>query len=692
MPSYRVSWLQIMGWRAWSSATSWALALAAVSGTLAFVVDATRLALARVSVRIVLASGLSAAALAVMLSLVVGTLLAALVAVCDRVSLMGIVGRTLAPLPLVAASAWLANAIMSTNHRQDPGMHLALVAGSALLIAFSLPAAKVRAHRLFRVCTFGLTAGIFLVDAALPRWYYREIHDLMAMVTVAELLILVTPWRRSLRRRRLLRPMVAVVSVSLAILFLVDWVAPGWRPRAREHGLYSGAVARAVRALVDFDRDGFSPVAWGGDCNDFSSARNPLAADGPGLGDMNCNGIDPPKFPTDAQRGLAPPAGEPNLAVGAVDLVVLATIDALRADSLTPRLMPNYCAVGSLGITFERAYSNGTRTAITLPLAQKNYRDGVPLATRLFNAGIKTTAVIADSGLEGTAAIATTYELVVKPDHGRWQGLQATEAALRAIDEAGNNRHFLWIHLYDAHTPYPWIADPPVPTPPGLDPSYARYATGVKNADFAFGELVAGLARRNRLEKTLIIASADHGEAFGEHSMLFHSASTYEPLVHIPLVMAGPGVSPQHSSLLVSQADIFPTVLGTFGMMNPEDEFLGRSWLRLSSAPDAPLHRFVVIRSAFATSGGDVMSPMLAIVHGHHKLAKTLENGITELFNLDDDPGENTDLWPSDPGTGRYLDHSLEMYRDIVGYPADEDLSDMKTYGARMIGPAGEVY
>jgi hypothetical protein len=682
-----------MCWRAWSSATSWVLALATVSATLAFVVDSTRLALARVSVRIVLAGGLSAAALAVMLSLIVGTLLAALVAVCDRISLMGIVGRTLAPLLIVAASAWLANTIMSTNHRQDPGMHLALVVSSTLIIVLSLPASKVRAHRLFRVCTFGLTAGIFLVDAVLPRWYYREIHDLMAMITVAELLILVTPWRRTLRRRRLLRPMVAVVSLSLAILFSVDWVAPGWQPRAREHGLYSGAVARAVRALVDFDGDGFSPVAWGGDCNDFSSARNPLAVDGPGLGDLNCNGIDPPKFPTDAQRGLAPPAGEPNLAPGAVDLVVLATVDALRADSLTPRLMPNYFAAGSLGIAFERAYSNGTRTSITLPLAQKNYRGGEPLATRLFKAGIETTAVIADAGLEGTAAIARTYERVVKPDQGRWQGLQATEGALRALDEAGSNkRHFLWIHLYDAHTPYPWVADPPVPTPPGLDPSYARYATGVKNADFAIGELLAGLARRGRLEKTLIIASADHGEAFGEHNMLFHSASTYEPLVHIPLVMAGPGISPQHCTQLVSQADIFPTVLGAFGLMNPQDEFLGRSWLRLRSAPNAPLHRFVVIRSAFATSGGDVMSPMLAIVHGQHKLAKSLENGITELFNLVDDPGENTDLWPSDPGTGKYLEHSLELYRDIVGYPADEDLSDMKTYGARMIGAAGEVY
>jgi hypothetical protein len=693
VPVYHEPWWRLLWRRASTSAGSWTSALAAVSGTLAFTADAVRVALGGSPTRIVLGAAVSAAALAVVLSLVVGPALAGLIALCDRVSLIPLVGRLLAPVPILAVAAASAFELTAVHHRQDPEMRMAMVVAAALVIGLSLPAAREKAHRLTRVVVIGLTGGIFLIDATLPRWYYREIHDLLAMVTMAEIVIMVTPWRRTLRRKRLFRKLTAAVVLSLAVLFSVDWAVPGWRPRAREYGVYSGVLGRAARALVDIDGDGFSPIAWGGDCDDLSSRRNPMAVDAPGKGDLNCNGIDPPRHPTEAQRGLATAAGDPNLAPGSVDLVVLATIDALRWDSLRPQLMPHYSTLGSRGVTFDRAYSNGTRTAVSLPLAQKNHRLGVALATRLLAAGIKTTAVIADHQMMGTAAIASTYERVLVPRDGRWQGLEATDHALRAIDEAKGSPHFLWIHYYDAHSPYPSIAASPVPTPGPLHSSYANYATGVAAGDFAFGELVAGLSRRGLLGRTVIIATTDHGEAFGEHSMLFHSASTYETLVHIPMIIAAPGLAPQHYRHLVSLADVFATVLGAFGMAGPDDEFLGRSWLRLRQAPDQPLHKFVVIRSAFAASGSDVLSPMLAVVHGSYKLSKTFENGITELYDVATDPSENEDLWPSQPDIGRHLELALETYRDIIGYPADEEIFDMKNnFGVRRLNPMGEIY
>lgn len=693
VPVYYEPWWRVLWRRAKTSAGSWTSALAAVSGTLAFTADAVRVALGGSPTRIVLGAAVSAAALAVLLSLVVGPTLAGLIALCDRVSLIPFVGRLLAPLPILAVAAGAAFGLTVVHHRQDQEMRMALVVGAALIIGLSLPAAREKAHRLTRIVVIGLTGGIFLIDAILPRWYYREVHDLLAMVTMTEILIMVMPWRRTLRRKRVFRKLAMAVVLSVLVLFSVDWAAPGWRPRAREDGVYSGVLARAARALVDFDGDGFAPIAWGGDCDDFSSRRNPMAVDAPGKGDLNCNGIDPPRHPTEAQRGLARAAGDPNLPPGSVELVVLATIDALRWDSLRPDLMPNYSSLGRRGVTFDRAYSNGTRTAVSLPLAQKNHRLGVALATRLYAAGIKTTAIIGDHKMMGTAAIASTYERVLVPQEDRWEGLEATDHALRAIDETKGSPHFLWIHYYDAHSPYPSIAASPVPTPTSLHSSYANYATGVAAGDFAFGRLVAGLSRRGLLERTVIIASTDHGEAFGEHSMLFHSASTYEPLVHIPMIIAAPGLAPQHYHPLVSLADVFATVLGAFGLARPDDEFLGRSWLRLRQAPNQPLHEFVVIRSAFAASGSDVLSPMLAVVHGSYKLSKTFENGITELYDVVSDPSESVDLWPTQAEIGRHLEVALETYRDIIGYPADEEIVDMKNnFGVRRLNPLGEIY
>ncbi len=666
--------------------------LALLSGLLGLLVDGTRLALAKAPLRIVLASGASAAALAILLSLAVGPLLAGVYALSARLAKAGWPGKILALSTELGLATWVVHAITNVRHRQDPGMRQAVVGAAAVLITVCLFAARPSAHRLLRACALGIALAMFLIDALLPRWYYRELHDVLALVTVCGLMAVALPWTRKRAPRRFALALVAAVPIGLAILALVDRAAPGWRSRAHEHGLYGDALARTARALVDFDRDGFSPVAWGGDCDDLSSARNPLALDGHGKGDLNCNGIDPPLAPTESERGLAPAAGDPNLEPGAIDLVVLVTVDALRADALAPRLMPHAFAAAGQGLLFERTYSSSTRTAQSLPLLQQSHRGGQPLGLRLAAQGIATTAVVADHDLEGTEAIARTFARMVTPEHGRWHATQASERALAAIDDVGSRRHYLWLHFYDAHSPYPSVAASPVATPAGLDPSYARYATGVVAADAGFGQLIAGLDRRGRLPRTVLILTGDHGEAFGEHGMLFHAASAYEPLVRVPGLLLAPGLAPRRSPHLVCHADIFPTIVGAFALTTPDDETLGRSWLRLRAAPDAPLHRFVVVRSAHATSGGDVMSPLLAIIDSRYKLIKTIEDGLTELYDVLADAREETDLWPVHPDVGRRLEHELETYRDVVGYPADEELADLKTFGARMIGPQGELY
>lgn len=664
--------------------------LALLSGLLGLLTDGARLALAKMPLRTVIAGGTSAAALAVLISLAVGPALAALAALTDRLGKFGLWGKLMSPLLGLAVAGWIAFTITNVRHRQDPVMRQALIGAAAVLMAVCFAAGRSSAHRLLRVVALGVALATFAIDAMLPRWYYRELHDLLAVITVAGLWAVALPWAR--RRGVRAWPLAATVGLAMLVLLLVDRTAPGWRSRAHAYGLYGDALARAARGLVDFDHDGFSPVAWGGDCNDFSAKRHPLALDSHGQGDLNCNGIDPPLAPSEAERGLAPAAGDPNLAPDAIDLVVLVTVDAWRADVLVPRLMPQVLAAAERGFFFTQTYASSTRTSQSLPLLQQSHRGGQPLGLRLAAQGITTTAVVADHGLEGTEAIAKTLARIDTPARGRWSASQATEHALKAIDDAGTQRHYVWLHFYDAHTPYPDVAASPVATPPGLDPSFARYATGVVAADAGFGQLVAGLAERGRLARTVIVLTGDHGEAFGEHGMLFHAASAFEPLVRVPGILLAPGLAPQRHPHLVCHADIFPTILGAFGLAKPDDETLGRSWLRLRAAPGAPLHRFVVVRSAHAASGGDVMSPLLAIVDDRFKLIKTIEDGLTELYDVLADPMENTDLWPLNPDVGRRLERALETYRDIIGYPADEELADLRTFGARIINSQGELY
>jgi hypothetical protein len=675
---------------------SWTICAALAAGGLGLLADGVRLAWARAPMRIVLAGALCSSALAILLSLLAGPVLALLSATSAWLLRGGVLRKALSPLPVALLAGLTSFTITQVRHHQDATMRNLLIGATTmalLTIAFACARSAPRLVRLFAVA-FGIAA--FLIDALVPRWYYREIHDLLGVLTVAGGLAILSPLRRRLLRKSLSRPfgvaLILTLVLAIAVVKVVDVAAPGWRAQSERHALYGPALARAGRALVDFDRDGFSPVFWGGDCDDFDAHRNPLAADGPGKGDANCNGVDPPAAPTESQRGLLPAAGDANLDAQAIDLVVLATVDALRADSLVPSLMPHLLAASAGGVFFERAYSSGTRTSVTLPLVQTGSRKGLSLGKRLASAGVATSIVVADASMEGLNAIAPSFERVVTPPKGRWPGTDATDRALRLIDEVGSRRHYLWVHYYDAHTPYPAASNPPFPVPAGRHSSYARYAAGVVAADLAVGKLLDGLVQRGRLARALVIVGSDHGESFGEHGMLFHAASAYEPVVRIPLVLLAPGIGPIRYPHLVCHADILPTILGAFGMAKNDDETYGRSWLRLGTAPSLPLHGFVFIRSAQAASGSDVMSPLLAIVDHRYKLIKTIEDSLVQLFDVVDDPGEQVDLLHRLPAVARRLELSLETYRDVIGYPADEDLADLKTFGERRLDPDGNVF
>ena len=48
--------------------------------------------------------------------------------------------------------------------------------------------------------------------------------------------------------------------------------------------------------------------------------------------------------------------------------------------------------------------------------------------------------------------------------------------------------------------------------------------------------------RRGALERTLIVFTSDHGDALGDHGLVYKSFF-YEPIAHVPLLVRGPGVA-----------------------------------------------------------------------------------------------------------------------------------------------------
>ncbi len=85
------------------------------------------------------------------------------------------------------------------------------------------------------------------------------------------------------------------------------------------------------------------------------------------------------------------------------------------------------------------------------------------------------------------------------------------------------------------------------------------------------GKLIAELKQRGLYENTLIIVTADHGEAIGDHGLMEHAVdSLYQDQIHVPLLIKYPGRHEARTTdMLVSHVDIMPTVLDTLGYSAP---------------------------------------------------------------------------------------------------------------------------
>jgi arylsulfatase A-like enzyme len=247
------------------------------------------------------------------------------------------------------------------------------------------------------------------------------------------------------------------------------------------------------------------------------------------------------------------------------------------------------------------------------------------------------------------------------------------------LDETGERPFFAFLNYFDAHDPYLPPGRPAAPfgaspksrgefrmlrdwqklNKTSLGPSslaLARdgYDDCIASLDRELGALMDELGRRNILERTVVILTADHGEQFGEHGAFGHGMSLYESEVHVPLIVIFPGRVPRGRVVreAVSLRDVPATVVDLTGLEH-ESPFPGRPLSRAwdgSSAEDprasnAPLSELdTPIESPPELVGaGPPPGPSHAILVGSRTYIRH-EAAPEELYDLDADPGESRDL------------------------------------------------
>jgi arylsulfatase A-like enzyme len=247
------------------------------------------------------------------------------------------------------------------------------------------------------------------------------------------------------------------------------------------------------------------------------------------------------------------------------------------------------------------------------------------------------------------------------------------------LDHRDDRPFFAFLNYFDAHDPYlpPDRPDRPFGAAPrsrrqfrmlrdwqtirkeALDPaslSLARdaYDDCLASLDRDLGRLFEELRRRDLLEPTLLILTADHGEQFGEHGSFGHGLSLYEPEVHVPLVIVSPGRVP--GGMVVDEAvslrDVPATVVDLIGGEGPSP-FLGRSLARTWSgspaldAPsvDAPLSELEspIEGPPESSAAPSRRGPSRAILAGQTVYLRR-GDGTEEMYDLDLDPTESRNL------------------------------------------------
>jgi arylsulfatase A-like enzyme len=444
----------------------------------------------------------------------------------------------------------------------------------------------------------------------------------------------------------------ALTAVVIAALLAVG-AAPAARGAIMASAVISQGALRSGYRLADRDGDGYAGVLGGSDCDDVDRAVHPAARERAGNHrDDNCIGGD----------GGVAPAVAPAVPGGRADNVLLVTIDSVRADHTSAYgyrrpTTPVLAELAGRGVRFERAETASPTTRRALPaLLFGRYPSTLPfdpasrmprlrahqlptLASGLAGAGYRTHAIFSVGGLLDDTALAGFASSEALASYGRGyqrpnNAAEVTDRALAWIARPGSGPWFLWVHYFDPHHPYQ--------TPPGAphfgDRPIDHHDAEIAHVDAQLGRLLAGLGGA-----TLVVVTADHGEAFGERGVSFHGKNLHEEQTRVPLVIATVGDSPRAPRALatpVSLVDVAPTVLDLAGVALPtgmNGRSLAAAVLGTGPAPARPLV-LELVRDRF------VDRRMFAIVDGDHKLIWDLDAGAMAAFDLRRDPGEHDDL------------------------------------------------
>jgi arylsulfatase len=347
-----------------------------------------------------------------------------------------------------------------------------------------------------------------------------------------------------------------------------------------------------------------------------------------------------------------------------------------------------------------------------MPLLDKD----IPTLAESFRNGGYRTAAFVDNSLGGRPLVGQGFEDFVDGSSAapniteRAAGLKigapyTTANVLAWLDShhADSQPFFLYVHLLEPHSPYnPPPEDDlfksdayPNLTNDGYDFEragllrlatngdqkaverlYQLYDGKIHYVDRYVGQILDSLRSLGLEDNTYVLLTSDHGELLYSHPddfLTFDHRSLYDNVLHIPLIVAGPGIPQgQVNPALASNIDTAPTLLDLAGAPALSDA-QGHSLAPLIEGKVKSANDYV-----FAEE--DVEIPERSVRSSDYKLIRNLWTGDEQLFALKSDPGELHDVAKDNPEVVKQLDAQLDAWTRVNEPSPEVHLRRWKIY------------
>jgi arylsulfatase A-like enzyme/lipopolysaccharide biosynthesis regulator YciM len=362
--------------------------------------------------------------------------------------------------------------------------------------------------------------------------------------------------------------------------------------------------------------------------------------------------------------------------------VIFITLDTTRADRLgcygyQKVETPHIDRIASKGILFKNAVSHvpttlpshssmmtglypikhGVRSNHIYRLLETNKT----LAEILKENGYETGAVISALPLAKRFGIAQGFdyfeesfleEFMGVPELIKERGAKdSIDVALKWLEDKKDEKFFLWLHLYDPHTPY----NPPAP----FHEKYKDhlYDGEIAYMDDALGGFFGQLEEWGLFENSFILILGDHGEGLGDHGEYGHQFLIYESNVRVPLIIHYPQM--KKNSIVddtVAAVDAFQTILDACHIKE-EYKNDGRSLIPYIKNPARQGERCSYYIESLSGEISFGWSPLYGLRNNEWKYIEAPEE---ELYNLSEDPDERNNLARQETEVAEEMSESLQ--------------------------------